>query len=301
MRNEEQVILVGTTNLAQHLDPAVFARPGIPLVLFGDYNERIDDADPAYHSPDDVLIIGAHLDSLPGGAEDVIARDGNIAVVRAGIDDLLASYHGDGGVGIEVHVRDFSQLARTRANDLERIEQAVAAANALGIDTSQVASKRDAALAQLEVFADRFESGGEQTVTEGESALIMEVFGELWGIHEELNKCVSHWHHYKQHEANHDSWEKRLADRKRNFKVADEAQDNRIATSYVTYAASPEETLAASKAAFVELFQAIQKGDLRAAHEADTRARQFSTREHMLDALIRRGKLVAVEDNSATA
>ncbi|MCC7531144.1 MAG: hypothetical protein IT342_21740 [Candidatus Melainabacteria bacterium] len=205
----------------------------------------------------------------------------------------------DAVVGFNQH--DFDQLSRTRSNDLERIEKAVAAANALGIDTSNVAPRRDAALAKLAVLSDRFESGGLQPVTEAEVAVIGEVFGELWSIHSDLDRLVSHWNHYKGHEANHEHWEQRLADRKRNFKVADDAGDNRIATSYVTYAANPEETLAASKAAFVELFQAIERGDLRAAHEADTRARQFSTREHLLDALIRRGKLVVVEDVSTAA
>ncbi len=80
--------------------------------------------------------------------------------------------------------------------------------------------------------------------------------------------------------------------------MAADAQDNRIATSYVDYAANPEETLAASKAAFVELFQAIQRRDLGAAHKADVRARQFSTREHLLDSLIRQGKLVAAEETA---
>lgn len=309
----------------------------MPLLVFGDFNEG--GTNPHYHRPEDFcrhapsvecLLVDALVGGLGIGPKAIgvgsdltqpsdhlglvyklTGLDGPAGLVegpvlvRATLEDLMASFGPDenplgDGIEVEGDVRDFNQLARTRSNDQERIERAVAAAGALGIDTSNVASRRDAALAKLVVFSDRFETGGNHAVTEAEAAVINEVFGELWSIHSELDQLVSHWHHYKQHKANHDGWEARLADRKRNFKLADDAGDNRIATSYVEYAAKPEETLAASKAAFVELFQAVQKGDLRAAHQADTRARQFSTREHLLDALIRRGKLVVVEDVATT-
>ncbi len=307
-----------------------------PVLVFGDFN---DGGHEHYHRPEDFCtrapsvecaLVDAQLGGLGlkpkaiGVGTDLTQPTDHSALVfklsdlgepfglargpvlvRATIEDLMASYgnDGDGDATIEIKqdVRDFDQLARTRAHDLRQIETAVALANFLSIDTSNVASRRDAAQAKLEVFADRFEMGGSQPVTEEEARVLHEAMGELWDTHADLNQLVSHWHHYKGHEANHDAWEQRLANRKRNFKVADDAGDNRIATSYVTYAASPEETLAASKAAFVELFQAIQKGDRRAAHQADTRARQFSTREHLLDALVRRGKLVVVEEVSATA
>ena len=316
-------------SLADH--PA-FAKPGVPVFTIIDASEfGAGDLEglfghPAgYHRPEDFCahagsaecaLVDALMSGRPigvgtplnAGLSDhpgAVYKLGDVAVVPAGIEDLMASYgnDGDGDAAIEIRrdMRDFDQLTRTRANDLERIERAVAAANALGIDTSNIASKRDAALARLAVFSDRFETGGTHEVTAAEATIINEVFGGLWGIHSDLDTLVSHWHHYKQHEANHDAWEARLAGRKRNFKVAEGAEDNRIAQMYIGYAANPADCLAESKAAFVELFQAIQRGDLGAAHKADTRARQFSTREHMLDALIRRGKLVAVEDNSAVA
>lgn len=256
-------------------DHAAFSKPFTPLAfVLGDAN--FDTAD--YHRLEDFIrpseldlmsIIG--LDDIPLG--DAIAKD----------------------------TRDFSQLARTRTNDLERIEAAVAVATKLGIDTSNVASRRDAALAKLEVMSDRFEVGGTQPVTEDEVGIINEVFGELWSIHSDLNNCVSHWHHYKGVEANHDLWVKRLADRKRKFKPAEGAEENRIVTGYVTYAAAPEETLEASKKAFAELFAAIQRGDLGAAGEASKQARFFGTREHRLNALIRDGKLVVDEPEGEMA
>jgi hypothetical protein len=277
-------------------------------------------------SNDDVVITGSfNLDdrSRPANAEEVVGHElakpdyitcfgdfneggrnpfgDSLAILLPLIEATALDRVSDHSSCEKPAMRDFGQLGRTRDNDVSRIAASVAAANDLGIDTSNVAPRRDAALARLAVLSDRFKSGGLQPVTEAEVAVINEVFGELWSIHSDLDTLVSHWHHYKGHEANHDRWEERLADRKRDFKVPDDAGDNSIATSYVTYAASPEETLAASKAAFVELFQAIQKGDLRAAHQADTRARQFSTREHLLDALVRRGKLVVVEEVSTTA
>lgn len=228
------------------------------------------------------------LPALPDGLE------------RATIEDLLGSYGDDGDVKLEADLRDFGQLARTRQHDIDSIERAVAAANALGIDTSDIASKRDELLAKLAVFCDRFETGGKHEVTTDEAAVINSVFGELFGIHQDLDTCVSHWHHYKQQiEVSQKHWADGLAARKRHFRLADDSQDNRIATGYVDYAAKPEETLEASKAALVELFQAIQRRDLRAAHEAANKARQFGTREHFLASLIRRGVLVAVEESAA--
>lgn len=220
---------------------------------------------------------------------------------RATIEELVGSFaEEDFGLKVGRDVRDFDQLARTRSNDLEWIERSVAAANALGIDTSDIASKRDELLAKLAVFGDRFEVGGTHDVTTDEAAVINTVFGELFGIHQELDTCVSHWHHYKQQiEASQKHWADGLASRKRTLRLADDSQDNRIATGYVDYAAKPEETLEESKAALVELFQAIQRRDLRAAHEAANKARQFGTREHMLASLIRRGVLVAVEESAA--
>jgi hypothetical protein len=220
---------------------------------------------------------------------------------RATIEELVGSFaEEDFGLKVGRDVRDFDQLARTRSNDLEWIERSVAAANALGIDTSDIASKRDELLAKLAVFGDRFEVGGTHDVTTDEAAVINTVFGELFGIHQELDTCVSHWHHYKQQiEASQKHWADGLASRKRTLRLADDSQDNRIATGYVDYAAKPEETLEASKAALVELFQAIQRRDLRAAHEAANKARQFGTREHMLASQIRRGVLVAVEESAA--
>lgn len=227
------------------------------------------------------------LEELPEGLE------------RATLKDLMDSY-GDDGVKVGGDKRDFGQLARTRQNDIDSIARAVGAADALGIDTSDIASKRDEALAKLAVFSDRFEVGGTHEVTTDEAAVINTVFGELFGIHQELDTCVSHWHHYKQQiESSHNRWSAGLASRKRTFRLADDAQDNRIATSYVDYAAKPEETLESSKTALVELFQAIQRRDLRAASEAANKARQFSTREHMLAALIRRNTLVPVEESAA--
>ncbi len=284
------------TDRFERQDHAELVHHSIPLMLLRD-DLRFD---PNYHRPEDYC---AHAPSaecdlidalLFGRSTDV----GGPALVRATLEDLMASFGEDGGIGeIAVNNRDFGQLARTRKNDLERIERAVIAANDLGIDTSNVASRRDAALEKLVVLSDRFESGGTHDVTETEVAVINEVFGDLWSIHSDLDKCVSHWHHYKQHEANHDRWEARLAERKRNFKLGADAQDNRIATSYVGYAANPDETLKDSKASFAELFQAIQRGDLGAAHKADQKARQFSTREHLLDRLISRGALVVAEES----
>jgi len=196
---------------------------------------------------------------------------------------------------VRSNTRDFTQLAATRKNDLERIEAAVAAAAELGIDVSNVAPRRDAALAKLVVMSDRFEVGGSQPVTEEEVGIIKEVFDELWSIHSGIDNCVSHWHHYKGVEANHDAWVKRLADRKRNFKLADGAESTNIVTGYVAYAAAPDATLEASKTAFAELFAAIQRGDLAAAHEASKQARFFGTREHMLNVLVSRGTLVVDE------
>lgn len=278
-------------------------------------------SDPKGHEPDgmvDVLIVDgattplAALEALLAGDVPVLIlgdtnepagdddRLGGTIFERVGIEELLASYRADETPKIEVNERDFDQLGRTRKNDLERIEAAVTAANALGIDTSDIASKRDAALAKLAVFSDRFEVGGTHEVTTDEAAVIGDVFGELFGIHQELDTCVSHWHHYKQQiEVSQNHWAEGLASRKRNFKLADDAQDNRIATSYVDYAAKPEETLQSSKAAIAELFLAIQRRDLRAAHEAANRGRQFSTREHLLASLIRQGKLVATEESAA--
>lgn len=228
------------------------------------------------------------LEELPEGLE------------RATLKDLMDSYGDDDGVKVGGDRRDFGQLARTRQNDVDNIARAVAAADALGIDTSDIASKRDEALAKLTVFCDRFEAGGTHEVTTDEAAVINSVFGELFGIHQELDTCVSHWHHYKQQiESSHNHWSSGLASRKRTFRLADDAQDNRIATGYVDYAAKPEETLQTSKTALVELFQAIQRRDLRAASEAANKARQFSTREHMLAALIRRNTLVPVEESAA--
>lgn len=228
------------------------------------------------------------LEELPEGLE------------RATLKDLMDSYGDDDGVKVGGDRRDFGQLARTRQNDVDSIARAVAAADALGIDTSDITSKRDEALAKLTVFCDRFEAGGTHEVTTDEAAVINSVFGELFGIHQELDTCVSHWHHYKQQiESSHNHWSSGLASRKRNFRLADDAQDNRIATGYVDYAAKPEETLETSKTALVELFQAIQRRDLRAASEAANKARQFSTREHMLAALIRRNTLVPVEESAA--
>lgn len=227
------------------------------------------------------------LEELPEGLE------------RATLKDLMDSY-GDDGVKVGGDKRDFGQLARTRHNDIDGIARAVAAADALGIDTSDIASKRDEALAKLAVFSDRFEVGGTHEVTTDEAAVINTVFGELFGIHQELDSCVSHWHHYKQQiEESHNRWSAGLASRKRSYRLADDAQDNRIATSYVDYAAKPEETLEASKTAMVELFQAIQRRDLREASFTATKARQFSTREHMLASLIRRNVLVPVEESAA--
>lgn len=221
---------------------------------------------------------------------------------RATLADLMASYRDDETPKVEVNERDFDQLGRTRAHDLRQIEKAVEAANALGIDTSDIASKRDAALAKLVVFSDRFEVGGKHEVTTDEAAVISDVCGELFGIHQELDTCVSHWHHYKkQVEVTHNHWAEGLASRKRSFRLADESQGNSVTTGYVAYAAKPEEILEASKTAMVELFQAIQRRDLRAAHEAANRARQFGTREHLLASLLRRGVLVSVEENAAAA
>ncbi len=230
------------------------------------------------------------LEELPEGLE------------RATLKDLMDSYGDDDGVKVGGDKRDFGQLARTRQHDIDGIARAVAAADALGIDTSDIASKRDEALAKLAVFCDRFEVGGTHEVTTDEVAVINTVFGELFGIHQELDTCVSHWHHYKQQiEESHNRWSAGLASRKRTFRLADDAQDNRIATGYVDYAAKPEETLEQSKTALVELFQAIQRRDLRAASEAANKARQFSTREHMLAALISRNTLVPVEESGVSA
>ncbi len=229
------------------------------------------------------------LEELPEGLE------------RATLKDLMDSY-GDDGVKVGGDKRDFGQLAGTRQNDINSIARAVAAADALGIDTSDIASKRDELLAKLAVFSDRFEVGGTHEVTTDEAAVINTVFGELFGIHQELDSCVSHWHHYKQQiEESHNRWSAGLASRKRSYRLADDAQDNRIATSYVDYAAAPEETLEASKTAMVELFQAIQRRDLREASFTATKARQFSTREHMLASLIRRNVLVPVEESGVSA
>lgn len=246
----------------------------VPVLVVGDYNEHTGD------------------EAFPGGS----------IFERVGIEELLASYGDDGDVQVEADLRDFGQLARTRQHEIDGIARAVAAADALGIDTSDIASKRDELLAKLAVFSDRFEVGGTHEVTTDEAAVINSVFGELFGIHQELDTCVSHWHHYKQQvEVSQNHWAEGLASRKRNFRLADDSQDNRIATSYVDYAAKPEETLETSKAALVELFQAIQRRDLRAAHEAANKARQFGTREHLLASLIRRGVLVSVEETATAA
>lgn len=245
----------------------------------------------AHNKAGDCALVDALLADLIGGPGVLPA-----GLERATLKDLMDSYGDDGDVKVGGDKRDFGQLARTRQHDIDSIERAVAAANALGIETSDIASKRDAALAKLVVFSDRFEVGGTHEVTTDEAAVINAVFGELFGIHQDLDTCVSHWHHYKQQvEATHDRWSEGLASRKRSFRLADDAQDNRVATGYVDYAAKPEETQAASKAAIAELFLAIQRRDLRAAHEAANKGRQFGTREHLLASLIRRGVLVAVE------
>lgn len=277
----------------------------VPVLVVGDTNMPSDDARV------DVLVIGdmhAHAFCAHNQAGDCALVDaliGGLAKLpdgleRASLADLMDSYGDNDGAKIGGDKRDFGQLARTRQHDIDGIARAVAAADALGIDTSDIASKRDELLAKLAVFSDRFEVGGTHEVTTDEAAVINTVFGELFGIHQELDTCVSHWHHYKQQiEATQNHWAEGLASRKRNVRLADDSQDNRIATSYVDYAAKPEETLETSKTALVELFQAIQRRDLRAAHEAANKARQFGTREHFLASLIRRGVLVPVEESAA--
>ena len=282
----------------------------VPLIVVGDLNVPRGDAGFCAHNhAGDCALVDALMGSMtehhaPSDHAGLLVE---LSVPLAGLEratlkDLMDSYGDDGDAKVEADVRDFGQLARTRQHEIDGIERAVAAANALGIDTSDIASKRDAALAKLVVFSDRFETGGKHEVTTDEAAVINNVYGELFGIHQDLDNCVSHWHHYKQQvEATHDRWSEGLASRKRSFRLADDAQDNRVATGYVDYAAKPEETQAASKAAIAELFLAIQRRDLRAAHEAANKGRQFGTREHLLASLIRRGVLVPVEETSTAA
>lgn len=265
--------------LDARVDTAAFSQPFIPFAFLLGEDPNFDPS--KYHTQGDIL---SGLDPVPLDLMSIL-----------GLDDHPL------GDAIGGNTRDFTQLARTRKNDLDSIEQAVAAAVELGIDTSNVASRRDAALAKLVVMSDRFEVGGTQPVTEGEVGIIKEAFDELWSIHGELDQCVSHWHHYKGVEANHDYWVKGLADRKRKFKLAAGEEENRIATGYVEYAAAPEQTLEASKTAFAELFAAIQRGDLTAANESSKAARFFGTREHMLSALVSKGKLVVDEPEGETA
>lgn len=224
----------------------------------------LGNGDTDYHRPEDVLAVGASTE-----------------------------------INLEVKMRSFDQLNRTRQNDIARIAASVEAATALGIDTSDMAQRRDELLGQLGVFADRFETGGDHAVTDEEATLIGDVFGKLWGLHSDLDTVVSHWHHYKQHEANLTSWEERLATRPRAIKYGADTQQNPIFDRLIAHAANPDDLLASCKAAFVELFDALKRRDLRAAHTADQRACQFSSRECMLHNKVVQGALVNAEPVAA--
>ncbi|MBZ0184866.1 MAG: hypothetical protein K8F91_01350, partial [Candidatus Obscuribacterales bacterium] len=164
---------------------------------------------------------------------------------------------------------------------------------ALGIDTSPYFKHREAALPGLAGLASRLAEGGSHPIDSTEAAAIESVFTETMRIKSELQSLVFHYHHYQEMFATHQKQESELADRVRKLRYADGALDNRIADAYIVYAANPEPVLAQSKAAFEEVFQAVKRGDLKAAHQAANQARSFSTREHFLGVLLRNGTLTA--------
>lgn len=250
----------------------------------------------------DYASIDINMDNCSGvrGRMD-IPQDADVGALDRHMKKLLTAALGNSGKEISMTTRDFDQLVRTRDHDLERILTNVAAATVLEIDVSHVDSRRTEALALLDCMSDRFSSGGKHPVSEDEVAIIGKVFGELYGIGDELAKCVSHWHHYQGHLRIHESWVARLPGRSRCVKVADGEEANTILSGYIPYASNPDAALTESTTAFEELFAAVKRGDLGAAHRHDQKARFFTTREHFLDSLIRRGKLVPVATDGIAA
>lgn len=190
-------------------------------------------------------------------------------------------------------VRDFDQLRRTHELTLADIESLATAAAVLEIDVKPFFNRRDTAIRGLARLESRLAEGGTHAVDSEDAAAIESVFTETMSVKSELQTLISHHRHYQDMRANHQRHEDALQGRARSFRYADGVEPSRIADGYITYAANPEPVLAESKAAFDEIFAAVRRGDLAAAHQAANKARAFSTREHFLSALVRKGTLVA--------
>jgi len=189
--------------------------------------------------------------------------------------------------------RDFDQLKRTHELTLADIETLATTAAALEIDVKPFYNRRDTAVPGLARLEGRLAEGGTHAVDSDDAAAIESVFTETMSIKGDLQTLISHHRHYQDMLANHQRHVDALPGRARSFRYADGVEPTRIAEGYITYAANPEPVLAESKAAFDEIFAAIRRGDILAAHQAANKARVFSTREHFLSALVRKGTLVA--------
>ncbi|MGD9679555.1 MAG: hypothetical protein AB7W16_00110 [Candidatus Obscuribacterales bacterium] len=270
----------------------------------------------AYHSPGDfnygdfneggAISEGPFCDTLesllaftrPGGTDlSAALRDMSFPDLGRGLATVFKITDGDPrrgeGEADMQDVRDFDQLKRTHELTLADIERLATTAAALEIDVQPFYNRRDNAVKGLARLESRLAEGGTHAVDSEDVAAIESVFTETMSVKGELQSLISHHRHYQEILATHQRHEEALPGRARSYRYADGVEPNRIADRYIAYAANPEPVLAESKAAFDEIFTAVRRGDLAAAHQAANRARTFSTGEHFLSALVRKGTLVA--------
>lgn len=302
-----------------------FDRPDVPPVSHEHAHRLLDDrpvieherAPHAFHAPGDfnfgsfsesgALPEGPFCDTLesllaafsvPGGTDlSAALRDMALPDTGSRLATVFKLTDGDSrlneGEADMQDARDFDQLKRTHELTLADIETLATTAAALEIDVKPFYNRRDTAVPGLARLESRLAEGGTHAVDSDDAAAIESVFTETMSIKGDLQTLISHHRHYQDMLANHQRHVDALPGRARSFRYADGVEPTRIAEGYITYAANPEPVLAESKAAFDEIFAAIRRGDILAAHQAANKARVFSTREHFLSALVRKGTLVA--------
>jgi hypothetical protein len=198
--------------------------------------------------------------------------------------------------------RDFTQLSATQTNDLANITVHFVQAQQVGINTADLAKKRDETVHAIEAaFGARMAAGGEHDLAEGEDRLIRKLFNDLIGICSELDRVFTDHAYYIEHRKRFDALVAKIDTLPTKVKVKDGMPSNAMCDNLIRYAGTTRKAnMEASRMAFDRWLDAIKRRDLQGAQKPMREAPMFASREAQLSKMLKSDASRLVIDENST-
>lgn len=191
-------------------------------------------------------------------------------------------------------IRNFGQLKSTRDGDARSIKTLIATAKTVGIRVDDIETNTAYVLNAIDSrFGKFFAIGGEHEVSDEDVSFIFDNYVQLAQFNQALEQTLNHYRHYQEARGQHNYHVDQMNSRPKQVKLADGVESNKLLEGYIQHAADSKELLESSLSKFDEALEAIKNRDLVSYNKLIVGARQFGTREHFLNTLLRRGTLLA--------